>query len=261
MRAQTRCAIAQKSSWRAIACWSRRQVWWPPCWWGFPRLRRCRPGVWRRSAIARSSSAGRPRQWRASSPNSSNAPTRKLSRARTHCEWRRSWRKVSGAWLHSPSSRRCRLACGACSGTCTSPAAATSGRPSCCAGRTNSSEGWSAPTTSRRQTYHELARATSYFRGRAHARPLLDSSVSRLRRVLGDEHPAVAGALLDLALATEDLDVQRALLDRSHEIRRRSPAATPMELAASLHALAGERFERREYVGAATLFRETLRLL
>ena len=110
------------------------------------------------------------------------------------------------------------------------------------------------------RTYHELARVVLWLRGPEAARPILDSSVAGLRRTLGDDHPDVASALLDLAAATTDLEQRRALLDQVVAERRRI-GVDSMTIAATLNGVGQERFARGRGAEATALFEGALRLL
>ena len=71
------------------------------------------------------------------------------------------------------------------------------------------------------RTYHELAMARAHYAGAGTVRPMLDTSLGRLRRVLGDTHPDVVVALQDRASAAASPAEQRRLMDQAVAARRR----------------------------------------
>ena len=109
-------------------------------------------------------------------------------------------------------------------------------------------------------TYHELARVVALVRGNEVARPMFDSSVTWLRRALGNAHRDIEEVMVDLADATPDLEQRHALLD-SLVARQRARGADPVDIAASLNSLAGERYGRGHSAEAAALFEAALGLL
>jgi eukaryotic-like serine/threonine-protein kinase len=71
------------------------------------------------------------------------------------------------------------------------------------------------------RTYHQLALVrSSYTGGDATARLMLDTSLSRLRRVLGENHRDVIAALQDRAAAATSLAEQRGFLGQAETLQR-----------------------------------------
>jgi serine/threonine-protein kinase len=111
------------------------------------------------------------------------------------------------------------------------------------------------------RTYHELAVLVSHLRGAPAARPMLDTSLATLRRLLGDAHADVAKALVDRAYAAATSDEQRRVLDEAVAVWRRQPDTDSVDVASLLNAQATERYERGAYGEARPLFEAALRIL
>ena len=105
---------------------------------------------------------------------------------------------------------------------------------------------------------HEIATALVSYRGEAAARPVLDSSLRELRRLLGETHDDVRAATNDLLMVTTDSIAARPLLARLLELERTSPSRDPIAIAEQLNRRATERLNVRRYGEAAALFRATL---
>ena len=95
--------------------------------------------------------------------------------------------------------------------------------------------------------FHERAKLRAESAGGAQGRPMLEESVARLRGLLGDDHPDVAAAIQDLALATEDPGERRRLLERALTMRERLGLDDPMTMASSLNALGNLRSAERSF--------------
>ena len=108
--------------------------------------------------------------------------------------------------------------------------------------------------------YHDLARAVTQLDGPAAGRPLLDSSIARLRAIPGLPPQELARALQHRAEASWDVAEQRRLLDEVVALRRR-PGTDSVDVAASLNAEGGEAASRGDYGRAAALFDASLRIL
>jgi eukaryotic-like serine/threonine-protein kinase len=109
--------------------------------------------------------------------------------------------------------------------------------------------------------HHEIAQIRVSFEGAAAARPMLDSSLNELRRLLGDEHQDVREAMGDLMMATSDSSVANALLARLLELERRSPSRDSMAIAKRLDMRATERYYAGYYHEAAVLFQNLFDVL
>ena len=109
--------------------------------------------------------------------------------------------------------------------------------------------------------HHEVARAVLSYRGETAARPMLDSSLAELRRLLGDNDPDVREAMNDLLMVTFDSVAARPLTDRLAELDRISPASDPIAIAERLNAKATERLSAGRASEAVGLFRTTLDIL
>ena len=106
--------------------------------------------------------------------------------------------------------------------------------------------------------HHELARAIWSYRGERAARPMLDSSLSELRRLLGADNPEVIEATNDLLAVTFDSVAARPLLDRLAELDRTSPSRDPIVFAERLNTKATEALSAGRTSEAVALFRSTL---
>ena len=109
--------------------------------------------------------------------------------------------------------------------------------------------------------HHEVARAVLAYRGDAAARPVLDSSLSELRRLLGDDSPDVREAMNDLLTVTFDSLAARSLTERLAELDRVSPASDPIAIAERLNTKATERLNAGRTREAVGLFQTTLDIL
>ena len=108
---------------------------------------------------------------------------------------------------------------------------------------------------------HDIATITVAYRGETAAHPLLDSSLTELRRLLGEEHEDVRAATSDLLAATSDSVAARALLARLTDLERRAPSRDPVALANQLNARGSQRFGAKRYDEAAALFEASRDLL
>jgi tetratricopeptide (TPR) repeat protein len=90
---------------------------------------------------------------------------------------------------------------------------------------------------------------------------MLDTSLARLRRLLGDSHTDIAKALQNRAEASATADEQRRLLDEAAAVWRRQPDADSTGVAAVFNAQGSERFERGELAEAKPLFEAAIRIL
>jgi tetratricopeptide (TPR) repeat protein len=117
------------------------------------------------------------------------------------------------------------------------------------------------------RTYHELAMARSHFSGGdATSRLMLDSSLERLRRVLGDGHRDVVSALQDRASVATSLAEQRTLLGQAATLQQRqspqqAPDSAAMEAAALLNNQGTAHFASGALSDARKAFEGTLRIL
>jgi serine/threonine-protein kinase len=109
--------------------------------------------------------------------------------------------------------------------------------------------------------HHEIATSIAAYEGDAPARPLLDSSLTELRRLLGDRTDEVRRATSDLLMVTFDSVAARPLLDRLAELDRTSPTHDPIVIAEELNRRGSERVDARRYDDAAALFRASLDVL
>ncbi|MCC6242452.1 MAG: tetratricopeptide repeat protein, partial [Gemmatimonadaceae bacterium] len=111
------------------------------------------------------------------------------------------------------------------------------------------------------QIYHELARAVEAHQGTPRALPLFTSSVERLRRAPGVSAKDIMIAERELAersiLAADSRRALEALVAK----KSLTSANDSMEYAASLNALASERYASGNMREAVVLFTETLRYL
>ena len=115
------------------------------------------------------------------------------------------------------------------------------------------------PETAR--TYHELAMVIRLFEGNAAARPMLDTSLARLRRVLGNAASDVVIAVQDLALATQSADTQRALLQETAALQEQRPVADSVAIASLWSAQGAQQFAQGRYAEAKTLFEGALSIM
>ncbi len=95
------------------------------------------------------------------------------------------------------------------------------------------------------------------------AQEILDQGAARVSRELAGQ-PEVQAAVMK-AIGEVDLGLGRAdaaadLLARVVELRRQSPAADPLELAASLEPLASARYQQSDFPAAEALLREAVAL-
>ena len=111
------------------------------------------------------------------------------------------------------------------------------------------------------RTYHELARVVLAHEGETAARPMMEQSVARLRRALGDSHDDVLKAMIDLADATSDLDARRSLLADVAGRRGGNTGVDSIDVASALNAQGAERFGRGHHLSAVTMFEGALRIL
>jgi len=108
---------------------------------------------------------------------------------------------------------------------------------------------------------HEIAKTALAYRGDAAARPLLDSSLTELRRLLGNRNDDVRAATSDLLMVTYDSVAARALIDSLAELDRTSPTTDPILIAEELNRRATEQLNAGRYDEGAALFRATLGVL
>jgi len=110
--------------------------------------------------------------------------------------------------------------------------------------------------------YHQLA-LLARRRGDAEAVPMLRRSLSAQRDLFGEESPAVAAAVQDLAdaLAPVEAAEKQALLDRALGLRRRVLPAGDPAIASSLHALGLHHLEEGRYGAAEPLLRQARAML
>ena len=106
--------------------------------------------------------------------------------------------------------------------------------------------------------HHELALALVSYRGEGPARPMLDSSLRELRRLLGETHPEVRAAMHDLLMVTFDSVAAGALLTRLAELERTAPSRDPIAIAEQLNTKGTELINAGRYAEGAALFRATL---
>ncbi|HKW49419.1 MAG TPA: serine/threonine-protein kinase [Gemmatimonadaceae bacterium] len=106
--------------------------------------------------------------------------------------------------------------------------------------------------------HHELARATWTYHGESAARPMLDSSLTELRRLLGDNSTDVIEATNDLLAVTFDSIAARPLLDRLAALDRTSPPRDPIVFAERLNTKASQALSAGRTSEAVALFRSTL---
>ena len=109
--------------------------------------------------------------------------------------------------------------------------------------------------------HHEIAKTTLAYRGDEAARPLLDSSLAELRRLLGDRNDDVRAATSDLLMVTYDSVAARALVDSLAELDRTSPTSDPILIAEELNRRATEQLNAGRHDEGAALFRATLGVL
>ena len=109
--------------------------------------------------------------------------------------------------------------------------------------------------------HHEIATSVVSYRGDAAARPLLDSSLSELRRLLGTRNDDVRKATSDLLMVTYDSVAARALIDSLAELDRTSPTSDPILIAEELNRRATEQLGAGRYDEGAALFRASLDVL
>jgi tetratricopeptide (TPR) repeat protein len=108
------------------------------------------------------------------------------------------------------------------------------------------------------RTYHELGTVVHYYRGAHASRPMFDSSLARFRRLQGPAGPDVRVALNDLAQATEDPVIRRALFAEMVAQETRVPGIDSMAIAGRLHSEAADLLGRGRALEAMALFQVTL---
>jgi len=108
---------------------------------------------------------------------------------------------------------------------------------------------------------HEIAKTTLAYRGDEAARPLLDSSLAEVRRLLGNRNDDVRAATSDLLMVTYDSVAARALIDSLAELDRTAPTTDPILIAEELNRRATEQLSAGRYDEGAALFRATLGVL
>ncbi len=117
------------------------------------------------------------------------------------------------------------------------------------------------------RTYHELALAHSHYSGGdARSRLMLDTSLERLRRVLGRDHRDVITALQDRAAAATSLAEQRTLLAQAATLRQQpspqqEPDSAAMGAAALLNNQGAAQFASGALTEARKAFEGTLHIL
>jgi serine/threonine-protein kinase len=109
--------------------------------------------------------------------------------------------------------------------------------------------------------HHEMAVVTFNYQGPAPARAMLDSSLTELRQLLGEEHEDVRGATYDLLMATSDSVAAHALLEHLLDIERRAPSRDPVAMANRLDMQGAQRYGAGRYAEAAAMYRASLALL
>jgi len=109
--------------------------------------------------------------------------------------------------------------------------------------------------------HHEIATSVVSYRGDAAARPLLDSSLAELRRLLGNRNDDVRKGTSDLLMVTYDSVAARALIDSLAELDRTSPTSDPILIAEELNRRATDQLSAGHYDEGAALFRASLDVL
>lgn len=111
------------------------------------------------------------------------------------------------------------------------------------------------------QTYHELARAVEAHQGKPKAMSMFATSVERLRRAPGVSEKDIMIAERELAERSNSVAESRRALEALVAKKTLRTANDSMEYAASLNALASERYGSGQMRDAVVLFTETLRYL
>jgi tetratricopeptide (TPR) repeat protein len=111
------------------------------------------------------------------------------------------------------------------------------------------------------RTHHEIAQALAWYRGESVARPMLDSSLTELRRLLGERSPDVRQALNDLLMVTFDSVAARRLLAELADLDKRSPTPDPIAIAERLNDQAARYLNEGRNGDAVALFRASLDIL
>ncbi len=97
--------------------------------------------------------------------------------------------------------------------------------------------------------------------GMAAARPVYESVLERLPRVVGRDHPDVASAYVNLASSVHEPELVGALLDSAVAIRARIGRSDSVEIAGALDQQARERGVRGRFSEAVALDEASLRIL
>jgi eukaryotic-like serine/threonine-protein kinase len=109
--------------------------------------------------------------------------------------------------------------------------------------------------------HHEMALGQLWYRGGMAARPVLDSSLTELRRLLSERHREVRAAINDLLMATYDSVAAQALLARLEAIDRVSPDSNPVAIAERLNDQGARLYNARRSAEALALFRSSLAIV
>jgi serine/threonine-protein kinase len=109
--------------------------------------------------------------------------------------------------------------------------------------------------------HHEIAQVQYLYRGADPARPFLDSSLTELRRVLGEHHPDVRAATSDLLMVTYDSIAARELIARLAAIDEVAPDTNPLAVAERLNDEGSRRWESGRRQDAVALFRSSLEIV
>jgi len=108
------------------------------------------------------------------------------------------------------------------------------------------------------RVHHEIALALESYHGETVARPMMDSSLRELQRLLGEANDEVRAAMRDLLMVTVDSTVAQPLLARLMDLESASPSKDPITVAKELNRRAVQRLEVKRYGEAVALFRATL---
>jgi tetratricopeptide (TPR) repeat protein len=111
------------------------------------------------------------------------------------------------------------------------------------------------------RTHHEMGQLVHHYRGAAAARPLLDSSLTELRALLGEDAEDVRSATNDLLMATVDSVQARRLVATLMELERRAPSRDPLAVAGHLNSLGAQRQQEGRPREAAELFGASLEIV
>jgi serine/threonine-protein kinase len=109
--------------------------------------------------------------------------------------------------------------------------------------------------------HHEIGVGLVSYRGEIGGRPVLDSSLTELERLLGERDEEVHVAMNDLLGATWDSSQARPLLARLTRLERAWPSKDPIAIAEGLNRQGAQRISERRYDEAAALFQATLDII